>query len=536
MAASVRGVAVSTVHSARSVRPDPVRIDQTQADAGAAAAPDAAPGRGAGLSELCSRLKQRVGPERFERYFANGRALRLEADGLCVRVPSAFIARLLQERYAGDIAQATASDGRPAVAVRFEVDHGSRGSTPDATFAGPAATPAAHPADRRASAGKARARGGAPAASPGPASLASLAEFEVFDGNRLAFEGAMALAGAGRDAGRQTTGLLLIGGCGTGKTHLLQGAVAALRTSRSGAAARVMSGESFANEFIGALRSGRVDGFRKVVRALDLLCIDDVHTLESKPATQQELRNTIDAIRQRGGAVAASAPAPLRQFPSLREALASRLSGGLCATLGAPDRAAMARIAVRFAAGRGWQLEEPAARELVEAGLENGAPATVREVQGMVVRVEAVHRLLGAGEPTVGLLGVQRARREFGRGGRSGAPAVRRPVRGQDVLRAACEALGVQAEEVMGNGRHARVVMARAVATALCRRLTTMSFPEIARVLGRPNHSTVITALQRLRGQIEAGVRISLGPGRGEPAVGDLLETLAQRLAAQAGA
>ncbi|MBL8991093.1 MAG: ATP-binding protein [Phycisphaerae bacterium] len=522
---------MDTVHSARSVRPNQDRYDGPQGDAtaGVAATAETAPGRQAGLSELCSRLRQRVGPERFERYFGNGRALRLEEGGLCVRVPSAFIARLLQERYAGDIAQATAADGRPGVAVRFEIDGGVAVERPGASAGVAGGAGAARPAARAR-------RGVAAAVTSAPAALASLADFEVFDGNRLAFEGVLRLTGEGRPEGERATAMLIIGECGTGKTHLLQGAASALRSSRRGAAVRVLSGESFANEFIGALRSGRVEAFRKPVRSLDLLCIDDVHALETKPATQQELRHTIDAIRQRGGAVAASAPGPLRRYAGLREPLVSRLGAGLCAVLAAPDRASMARIAVRFAAARGWALEATAARELVEAGLEAGAPTTVREVQGLVVRVEAVHRLLGGGEPSVGLLGVQRARQEFARVSRGGAAAVRRPVRGQDVLRAACEALGVQAEEVMGNGRHARVVMARAVATALCRRLTTMSFPEIARTLGRPNHSTVITALQRLRGQIEAGVRISLGPGRGEPAVGELLETLAQRLASQAGA
>ena len=68
----------------------------------------------------------------------------------------------------------------------------------------------------------------------------------------------------------------------------------------------------------------------------------------------------------------------------------------------------------------------------------------------------------------------------------------------------------VETAELGRSGRHRRVVLARAMITLLCRELTTMSYPEIARALGKKNHSTVITAHQRIDRQMGEPVRLGL--------------------------
>jgi chromosomal replication initiator protein len=75
------------------------------------------------------------------------------------------------------------------------------------------------------------------------------------------------------------------------------------------------------------------------------------------------------------------------------------------------------------------------------------------------------------------------------------------------------------------------VVLARAVSTALARRLTSASYPEIARAIGRPNHSTVITAHRRLDRQMAEGMRCEQRPGEPGVLVSELLDQLASQLA-----
>jgi chromosomal replication initiator protein len=99
-----------------------------------------------------------------------------------------------------------------------------------------------------------------------------------------------------------------------------------------------------------------------------------------------------------------------------------------------------------------------------------------------------------------------------------------------NVVALVCERFGVTMSEVGGRGRHARVVLARAVATHLARKLTSASYPEIARALGRPNHSTVITAYERLKTQLRAGMKADLGDGRGETIVEQVIAELSAEL------
>lgn len=99
----------------------------------------------------------------------------------------------------------------------------------------------------------------------------------------------------------------------------------------------------------------------------------------------------------------------------------------------------------------------------------------------------------------------------------------RQPVRLEEIVALVCQRLSVTLTEVAGRGRHPRVVLARAASTWLARKHTRASYPEIARALGRPNHSTVITAHQRLGALLAQAVTADCGDGRGVRPVVDLL-------------
>jgi chromosomal replication initiator protein len=146
----------------------------------------------------------------------------------------------------------------------------------------------------------------------------------------------------------------------------------------------------------------------------------------------------------------------------------------------------------------------------------------VRDLEGAVTRLDAVARLLpevtaagdahaGDGPRRVGLLAVERALGTApASAARNGSAPVRhagrppRPVRIDAIIERVCLALRIERGDLLARGRHKRVVLGRALITHLARTLTTLSFPDIARALGRPSHSTVITAFQRLARQIEA--------------------------------
>src|SRR5262249_39963932 len=134
-----------------------------------------------------------------------------------------------------------------------------------------------------------------------------------------------------------------------------------------------------------------------------------------------------------------------------------------------------------------------------------GFGGSVREIEGLLIQIEAIHRLLPEIGSADGLIGVGLVRRAPGvspgggpTDGPAPAPRPPPPVSGPTSFRAVCRGLNVELNDFMGKGRHPRVVLARSLCSFICRKLTTLSFPEIARAMGRSNHSTVITAHRRV--------------------------------------
>ncbi|MGH7131127.1 MAG: DnaA ATPase domain-containing protein [Phycisphaerales bacterium] len=470
------------------------------------------------LHKVCERLREELGHERFERYFDGGDALRLEDRALRVRVSSPVVAGLLDRRFKDSLRDAARHHtGQADLQVHFEIDTHAVAQAAAVTAA-------------RASAPAAKAR-----PVPPPVARHRLEQFVAGTCNRLALEAVRRIADTTAASTHST--LFLHGPCGTGKTHLLVGAVAWAQAQ--GRSARYVTAEALANEFIGAVRNKRVETFRRAYRGLDLICIDDVQALGNKPATQTELQHTLDAIIRRGGRVALAGPVHPRLERSLNEALSSRLLAGMVAGVQLPDAETTRHIVRSLCAVRGLSIDGAAEMAI----LAKARDLSVRELEGLVTKVEAVHRLLGhssraGGDPrnaaSIGMLAVARALHDGSQGGPGVAGpgmAVQRPVRADEIIARVCEHLDVQSDELRGNGRHPRVVLSRALITHLCRQLTTMSYPEIARAIGRPNHSTVITAHQRLARQMGEKLVVDLGPQRGSIALTELAAGLSQQIA-----
>jgi len=342
----------------------------------------------------------------------------------------------------------------------------------------------------------------------------------------------MALDAVSRVGQRSSEGLQIVtlfGGCGVGKTHLLHAAAESLRAARPGVVVRMVTGEMFVNDFLGSLRGKSVEGFRKSLRTADLLCIDDADFIAGKSATQIELQHTIDAITSRGGSVVVSAAVHPSKLTGFSPALASRLSGGMCVPVLPPDDQTLQRLVRVLASRRGLVIEEQAMSAVMAAASPANRGVNIRELEGVLTRLDAVARLLdaptragtsGNAARSVGLVAVHKAV------GQSSAAPAKRAIRMEEILRTVCLELSVSLVELAGSGRHPRVVIARALCTALARKLTDLSYPEIARGIGRPNHSTVITANQRLTGQIAACLSVDGGPRHGTLEIGLLWERL----------
>jgi chromosomal replication initiator protein len=530
-------------------------------------APDQVVGR------IRSSLAGRIGDESVARYFDDRVRLAYAPGRLEVRTPTKFMANLLGRRFGAALRDAVSdATGVGQAEVDFSVDITSAGRE-----AGADTDPAREPAPTRA------ARPASPARSLRHAPTAGrvttryrLADYVVGATNRLAYEAACQFASRKEAGGPRAcpATLFLHGPCGLGKTHLVHGIAAAFLEQNPGAVVRVVSGETFTNEFIAAVQAGRpaaggisgLERFRRAYRRVDLLCIDDVHFLTSKAATQSELLHTFDELDLGGARIVLASDEHPHQVKKFSGALVSRFMAGLVTRIAPPDQEMCERLVRTLAQRRGLVLEEGVVRAIVSriAPLSNGTPSSgqagkgcavsVRDIEGLMTRIEAYSRLGDNGTETsmgsprrVGMLAAQQALGQQWGGeatgtlerrtpvvvSRAGAAGNARTLKLDQITAHVCRVLGVEFDELTGNGRRPQVVLARSLISHLARRLTTLSFPEIARGIGRPTHSTIIAACQRLQAQMDSPTPPTVDLGGTVLTVKELAERMAGELAAR---
>lgn len=464
------------------------------------------------------RLSAHVGADGVERYFKHQTRLALGPGRLDVTVPTGFVAELIGRRFGTSLLEAAReelsrvdADAAGKVEVSFHVDGSSFG--PSGRVAGARESgrdpEAAERAGRRAgdtAPSSVRGSGRGATSVAGLPCRHRLSDFVVGNSNRMAHAAAVRLAA--KDCPKAYSPLVIHGSCGLGKTHLLQGITSAFRENHPGGRAVYTTAEAFTNEYIAAIKSGRVEQFRRGYRGVDLLCIDDVHFLASKEGTQSELLHTFDALSLTGARIVLASDEHVTRVMKLSKQLVSRFLAGMCVRLDHPEPDLREKIVERFAQQRGLRLDPAAVRLLARHGVgPTGLGGSVRDIEGDLTRVAAVAEVMPALLGEGGVAGLTLVRQALGvtEDGTGAGRPIRRPIRADQIVDHVCLALRVPRDELAGRGRHPRVVLARAAVAYLARTMTTLSYPEIARALGRPNHSTVVTAFQRISARVEAG-------------------------------
>ena len=314
--------------------------------------------------------------------------------------------------------------------------------------------------------------------------------FVIGPGNRLAHAAALAVAEAPSEAYNP---LFLHGPPGLGKTHLLAAIANYLQTNAAGLSVRYTTAESFTNEFVGALRSSGNDAFKARYRDIDVLLIDDVQFLEGKPNTEEEFFHTFNALYESGSQIVLSADRIPSELSTLASRLRDRFEWGLAVPVEPPN------LATRLTVLR--RLVQEAGVEIADAGalseLAHRIDANIRQLHGALTRVIA-HASLMAKPLSSELIAevVPRARS-------AEATSV------EEIQQQVAERFGISRAELVGSSRAATPLRARQVAIYLTRELTDLSLPQIGRLYGGRDHSTVLNSLRRLEARLATDAELS---------------------------
>jgi chromosomal replication initiator protein len=453
------------------------------------------------LTRLAKAIAQRVGQQRFHVWFNNSTRLDLKQDGLEIAVPNDFISEWIGKNFTQPIQDAANEVLGCALSVRFNVmpqlfDVDGAEGAPSAQT-GIARRPGVHggalpeepkpallprPAERTAVHGGAPP---APAASPRSRLRHDIESFVVGPSNQLAYNAALYVA---EFPGAQYNPLFIHGGCGLGKTHLLQGLCRQFQRHHPTKRWTYLTGEEFTNEFLTGLRNNKVDAFRRKLRDLDLLAIDDVHFLGGKKATQEEFLHTFNAIEAMGKQVVMASDSHPKLIEEFGESLINRFVSGMVVRIDPPNFLTRCEILRGLALRSGFVLSDE-----VTGWISRRVTQNVRELEGAITRIAAHVRLTG-GTPDVAM--AQVALGDLDR-------QLVIPVKPDAILQAICDYFGVEPKDLMSGRRQRTISLARSVAMFLVRKTAKLSFPEIGHRMGKRNHSTVISACRRIERAVQ---------------------------------
>ena len=491
-------------------------------------------------SDLRSAISQRIGETKFGVWFGDGVRLGVDGDRLVVGVPNGFFREWIRTHYTHDLIQATSAVvGRPLeLDVRIDAEaepplghvvedppsteRQRKGPVvPIPTGASQVPSPVERPRDRhRLSSWSKGVRAVRSSESPGTGKSANqvgsfrpskrLEDFVVGPGNRLAHAAAVEMAHSG---GGAFNPLVIHGGVGLGKTHLLEGIATALKTRNSSAVVVGTTAESFTNSFLEAIRGGGLQAFRNRFRRADALLIDDVHFLAAKRATQDEFLHTFNALAAIGAPIVLATDQHPRLIDKLPEELVTRFLGGMVVRIDAPDMATRQAILAAKATARGVSVPSPVLSYIAEH-----MRASVRELEGALNNLVAQAMLTGK---RIDLNLAKSALRDTIR-------HTAQTVMLEDIEKVVCATFQLPSGVLRTDSRTRTVAQPRMLAMYLARKHTEASYNEIGRFFGGRNHSTVIAAEKKVVGWLREEERIGLLAGF--ESVADVLASLESSL------
>jgi chromosomal replication initiator protein len=278
--------------------------------------------------------------------------------------------------------------------------------------------------------------------------------------------------------------LLLYGGVGLGKTHLMQAVGNDLHERNPNAQVVYLHSERFVADMVSALRNRTINEFKRFYRSVDALLIDDIQFFAGKEQSQEEFFHTFNSLLEKGQQIILTCDKFPKEVEGLEERLKSRFGWGLSQPLEPPELETRVAILKKKAEASGIDLPNEGAFFIAQRIRSN-----VRDLEGALTRVIAHVRFTGA-QVDIGV--IKEALHDV-------LAVQARQVSVDNIQRSVADYYKIKVSDLMSRRRSRSVARPRQVAMALTKELTTLSYPEIGDAFGGRDHTTVLHACRKVR-------------------------------------
>ncbi len=316
--------------------------------------------------------------------------------------------------------------------------------------------------------------------------------FVVGDNSAFAYNVSMAIA---KNPGVSYNPCLIYGGVGLGKTHLIQSIGNYIQENTPELQIVYVTAEMFTNEFIQSIGEEKTPQFRNKYRKADVLLIDDIHFLQRKASTQEEMFHVFNNLFEANKQLVFTCDRPINELRDIADRLRNRFTRGINVDLQPPAFETRLAILKRKCEGKACHISS----DVLEY-IGRSINTNVRDLEASLTKLIAYSQLLNK-EITLDI-----AREQLKN---TYSMTKDQSLSIDSIIRVVGDYFNVSPYDIKGKKRTKSVVLPRQIAMYIVRSITEFSTTEIGYEFGGRDHTTVMHSVQRVKGMIQSDAGVS---------------------------
>ncbi|MFA7117582.1 MAG: chromosomal replication initiator protein DnaA [Sphaerochaetaceae bacterium] len=308
--------------------------------------------------------------------------------------------------------------------------------------------------------------------------------FIIGENSTFAYNASLAIA---KNPGTSLNPCLIYGGVGLGKTHLINAIGNYILENQKDLKVVYITAEAFTNEFIEALGSKKTQQFKNKFRKVDVLLIDDIHFLQNKDQTQEEIFHTFNDLYEAKKQMVFTCDRPINELKGMTDRLISRFERGLNVDLQPPSYET--RVAILR---NKCKMHNKSMNSDIIDYIAQNVSSNVRDLEASLTKLIAYSELLNQ-ELTLSKAKELLSVMPFVKSG-----SVEEGLSIQSIIKTICNYFNVSLTDLKSKKKNKSLIQPRQIAMYLSKDMTSFSLTEIGSEFGNRDHTTVMHACERI--------------------------------------